>query len=75
LKNNSFVNSSFPVILSIEMHCSELQQKVMAKYFKEILINLYVVDENNPPQDYPTLKELQNHFIIKVIHIFKELEF
>lgn len=27
----------FPLILSIENHCSVKQQRVMAKYFKEIL--------------------------------------
>jgi hypothetical protein len=47
------------------MHCSEPQQLIMAKYFRDILVDIYCVDENNPPADYPTLNQLQNYFIIK----------
>lgn len=39
----------------------------MAKHFESILVDIFVVDENNPPRDYPTLNELKDYFIIKVI--------
>ena len=38
----------------------------MAHYFKTILIDIYVVDDTNPPADYPTLNQLKNMFVIKV---------
>lgn len=40
----------FPLILSIENHCSVKQQRVMAKYFKEILqgtLPFFFVPENS----------------------------
>ncbi|XP_013407769.1 1-phosphatidylinositol 4,5-bisphosphate phosphodiesterase delta-1 isoform X2 [Lingula anatina] len=36
INDNAFQKSSYPVILSIENHCSLVQQKIMAKYFKDI---------------------------------------
>jgi hypothetical protein len=53
------------------MHCSTPQQIIMANYFKTILVDIFIVDENNPPQDYPTLNQLKNKFIIKVILVIK----
>jgi len=73
LKKNSFQHSPFPVTLSIEMHCSLHQQKIMAKYFKTILVDIYVIDEDNPPNDFPTLNELKNKFIIKVILYYLQI--
>ena len=65
IKANAFTVSRFPVILSIEMHCSSKQQDVMAKYFIDILQNIYVLDENNPPAQYPSPRDLKETFIIK----------
>ena len=36
IKEHAFVTSEYPVILSIEDHCSLVQQRKMAGYFKEI---------------------------------------
>ena len=36
IKEHAFISSVYPVILSIEDHCSLPQQKVMAREFKEI---------------------------------------
>jgi phosphatidylinositol phospholipase C delta len=65
LRENSFKNSPFPVILSIEMHCSAKQQKIMADLFSEILKDIYIIDENNLPECYPSPNELKGKFIIK----------
>ena len=65
LKKNAFVNSSMPVILSIENHLDEKHQNIMAKKFKEILVDLYIFPTDKKPDHLPTLKELQNKFIIK----------
>ena len=65
LKSSAFVNSSMPVILSIENHLDEYHQNIMAKHFKEILVDLYIFPSDKKPDHLPTLRELQNKFIIK----------
>ena len=65
LKKSAFVNSSMPVILSIENHLDENHQNIMAKKFKEILVDLYIFPSDKKPDHLPTLRELQNKFIIK----------
>ena len=47
------------------MHCSAEQQKIMARLYKEILRDIYILDENNPPERYPSPEELKGMFIIK----------
>ena len=76
IKNNAFLVSKYPVLLSIEMHCSAKQQEVMTKYFKEILVNMYTLDPENPPKDYPSPEELKEKFIIKCnrTRIFKSVD-
>ena len=65
LKENAFIKSSNPVILSIENHCDKEHQKIMAKKFKEILVDLYIFPQDQKPNFIPTLKQMQNKFIIK----------
>lgn len=65
IKRNAFIVSEYPVILSIELHCSFPQQIRMAKYFKEILQDIYILDSENPPKEYPSPEELKRKFIIK----------
>ena len=65
LKSSAFINSSMPVILSIENHLDEYHQNIMAKKFKEILKDLYIFPFDTIPNHLPTLRELQNKFIIK----------
>ena len=65
IKQNAFINSPMPVILSIENHLDNYHQKVIAKNIKEILKNLYVVPSDKKPNFIPNLKDLQYKFIIK----------
>ncbi len=65
LRQNSFLNSPFPVLLSIEMHCGIEQQKLIAKYFKEILKDIYTFDDSNMPDFFPSPNKLKRKFIIK----------
>ena len=65
LRENAFIKSSMPVILSIENHCDKEHQKIMAKKFKDILVDLYIFPCERKPNFIPTLKEMQNKFIIK----------
>ena len=65
LKENAFINSPMPVILSIENHLDNYHQKVIAKNIKEILKDLYIVPSDKKPEVIPNLKDLQYKFIIK----------
>lgn len=63
IKEYSFKASRYPVILSIENHCSLPQQKVMAHQFRTILGNLLYVHDNNAPCPSPT--DLMNRILLK----------
>ena len=65
IKENAFINSSMPVILSIENHLDNYHQKIIAKNIKEILKDLYIVPSNKKPDFIPNLEDLQYKFIIK----------
>ena len=65
LRENAFIKSSMPVILSIENHLDKAHQDVMAKNLKEILVDLYIFPSDQKPDHLPTLEELKNKFIIK----------
>lgn len=67
VKENAFKKSEFPVVLSIENHCSRGAQLKMDKYFREVLgvENLYILDPQNPPLNYPSPMELKRKFVIK----------
>ena len=65
LRENAFIKSSMPVILSIENHLDKAHQDIMAKNLKEILVDLYIFPSDQKPDHLPTLEELRNKFIIK----------
>ena len=65
LKENAFKKSPLPVILSIENHLDKAHQEIMARKFREILVDLYIFPSNKKPDHIPTLGELKNKFIIK----------
>ncbi|CAM9331523.1 unnamed protein product [Phaeothamnion confervicola] len=64
VKEYSFLNSQYPVILSLENHCSLPQQDIMAKYMAEVFGDLLQV----PPAEMETLpspESLMNKIILK----------
>jgi len=66
IKENAFRKTDTPFFLSIEMHCGEEQQKVMAKYFKTILVDTWCPDQDGIiPDQFPSLNELKGKFIVK----------
>lgn len=59
----------YPVILSIENHCSVAQQKKMAQYLVEILgdkLDLSTVN-NKDPNELPSPESLKGKILVKVI--------
>lgn len=66
INENAFIRSPFPLILSIENHCSVKQQRVMAKYFKEILQDkLYRIQPGENESYLPSPEALKEKILIK----------
>ncbi|XP_051512041.1 1-phosphatidylinositol 4,5-bisphosphate phosphodiesterase eta-1-like isoform X1 [Myxocyprinus asiaticus] len=63
----AFVNNEFPVILSIENHCSIQQQKKIAQHLKEIFRDKLDVVEalNKDPKQLPSPNSLKGKILIK----------
>ncbi|XP_038671803.1 1-phosphatidylinositol 4,5-bisphosphate phosphodiesterase eta-1 isoform X2 [Scyliorhinus canicula] len=63
----AFIKNEYPVILSIENHCSIQQQQKIAQYLKDILgdkLNLSPVDAHDTDQ-FPTPQSLKGKILIK----------
>lgn len=67
LKEYAFRASEFPVILSIENHCSVEQQKVMAQYLRQILGDMLQTTllDGQVPQQLPSPQELKGKILLK----------
>ena len=65
LKENSFKNNPFPVILSIENHLDRKHQQILAQNLQKYLVDLYIFPYDSPPKTIPTLEELKYKFIVK----------
>ncbi|XP_077687642.1 1-phosphatidylinositol 4,5-bisphosphate phosphodiesterase gamma-2 isoform X1 [Eretmochelys imbricata] len=66
IKDHAFVTSEFPVILSIEEHCSVEQQRHMAKVFKEVFGNQLLMKPIEVSADQlPSPTQLKEKFVIK----------
>jgi hypothetical protein len=66
IKENAFKKTDTPFFLSIEMHCGEEQQKVMANYFKTILVDFWTPEMDGIPEQFPSPNQLKKKFIVKV---------
>ncbi|XP_017276407.1 1-phosphatidylinositol 4,5-bisphosphate phosphodiesterase delta-1 isoform X2 [Kryptolebias marmoratus] len=67
IKENAFKTSDYPVILSLENHCSVEQQKVMAQHMSSILGSALVTSPlgDDMPKNFPSPEELKGKFLIK----------
>ena len=65
LKKSAFINSPYPVILSIENHLDKKHQNILGNLFVEILQDLYIFPFDNIPEFLPNLSDLKYKFIIK----------
>uniref|UniRef100_A0A8D0ET55 1-phosphatidylinositol 4,5-bisphosphate phosphodiesterase gamma n=9 Tax=Neoaves TaxID=3078114 RepID=A0A8D0ET55_STROC len=67
IKEHAFVTSEFPIILSIEDHCSIVQQRNMASHFKKVFGDMLLtkpVDIN--ADELPSPTQLKKKILIKV---------
>ena len=65
IREYSFRTSEFPVILSIENHCSLPQQRRLASILKEVLKNSLVTETLPGIEGVPSPKQLANKVLIK----------
>ncbi|KFQ88954.1 1-phosphatidylinositol 4,5-bisphosphate phosphodiesterase delta-1, partial [Phoenicopterus ruber ruber] len=66
IKNYAFKTSPYPVIISLENHCSVDQQKVMAQHMKTILQDMLLVApvDGNKSQ-FPSPEQLKGKILVK----------
>ena len=65
---------SFPLILSIESHCSIKQQQTMAYYMRQVFDSKLYVDEVDVNARYlPSPEALRRKILIKVAWLFNKL--
>ncbi|XP_047444392.1 1-phosphatidylinositol 4,5-bisphosphate phosphodiesterase delta-1-like isoform X2 [Mugil cephalus] len=67
IKEYAFKTSDYPVILSLENHCSVEQQAVMAQHMSSILGSALVTTPlgDGMPTNFPSPEELKGKFLIK----------
>ncbi|KAM5178189.1 1-phosphatidylinositol 4,5-bisphosphate phosphodiesterase gamma-1 isoform 1-T2 [Callospermophilus lateralis] len=66
IKEHAFVASEYPVILSIEDHCSIAQQRNMAQYFKKVLGDTLLTKPVDITADgLPSPNQLKRKILIK----------
>uniref|UniRef100_A0A3B4WH43 Phosphoinositide phospholipase C n=1 Tax=Seriola lalandi dorsalis TaxID=1841481 RepID=A0A3B4WH43_SERLL len=67
IKEYAFKTSDFPVILSLENHCSVEQQQVMAHHMSSILGSALVTSPlgEGMPTEFPSPEELKGKFLVK----------
>ncbi|XP_019123028.1 1-phosphatidylinositol 4,5-bisphosphate phosphodiesterase delta-1a isoform X2 [Larimichthys crocea] len=67
IKDYAFKTSEYPVILSLENHCTVDQQKIMAHHMISILGDALVTKPlgNTLPTNFPSPEELKGKFLIK----------
>ncbi|RNA22069.1 1-phosphatidylinositol 4-5-bisphosphate phosphodiesterase delta-1 [Brachionus plicatilis] len=71
IKEYAFKISSYPLILTLELHCSPPQQIIMVNVIKEHLKN-YLYLEYFDDNSYPTINDLKNKIIIRCRKPMKE---
>jgi hypothetical protein len=66
VRDHAFVTSEYPVILSLENHCSIPMQKVMAQHLQDILGDLLYTTPPDPEEKYlPSPETLKGKILIK----------
>ncbi|XP_035384356.1 1-phosphatidylinositol 4,5-bisphosphate phosphodiesterase delta-1b isoform X2 [Electrophorus electricus] len=67
IKEYAFKTSNYPVILSLETHCSVDQQKLMAQHMTTILEDALITKPlgDHMPMELPSPEELKGRFLVK----------
>jgi hypothetical protein len=66
IRDNAFVTSDLPVIVSLEVHADLDQQQMMVDIMREAWNNYLVEIDSGEEADLPRLEDLRNKILIKV---------
>jgi phosphatidylinositol phospholipase C delta len=69
VKEHAFVTSELPLIVSLEVHCTPLQQNSMVEIMEEIWGEHLLSSSEIEPAGLPSPDELRNKILIKVKHV------
>jgi phosphatidylinositol phospholipase C delta len=69
VKEHAFVTSDLPLIVSLEVHCTPLQQISMVEIMEEIWGEHLLAASEIEPVGLPSPEELHNKILIKVKHV------
>jgi phosphatidylinositol phospholipase C delta len=69
VKEHAFVASDLPLIVSLEVHCTPLQQISMVEIMEEIWCEHLLAASEIEPAGLPSPDELRNKILIKVKHV------
>uniref|UniRef100_A0A8C4F0J9 Phosphoinositide phospholipase C n=1 Tax=Dicentrarchus labrax TaxID=13489 RepID=A0A8C4F0J9_DICLA len=70
IKEHAFVTSDYPIILSIEDHCSIVQQRNMATYFKKVFGDMLLTKAVDIAADgLPSPNQLKRKILIKLVQL------
>jgi hypothetical protein len=69
VKEHAFVTSDLPLIVSLEVHCTPLQQNSMVEIMEEIWGEHLLAASEIEPAGLPSPDELRNKILIKVKHV------
>jgi phosphatidylinositol phospholipase C delta len=69
VKEHAFVASDLPLIVSLEVHCTPLQQNSMVEIMEEIWGEHLLSASEIEPAGLPSPDELRNKILIKVKHV------
>lgn len=69
VKDYAFVASDLPLIVSLEVHCSPLQQSVMVDIMEETWGNFLLPVPDEDPPCLPSPDQLRNKILIKVKYV------
>ena len=69
IKEHAFVTSDLPLIVSLEVHCTPLQQNSMVEIMEEIWGGHLLAASEIEPAGLPSPDELRNKILIKVKHV------
>lgn len=64
-KEYAFKLTEYPLIITIELHCSPHQQKVMADIIKRHIFDYLYTSDYNHEETYPTMNDLKNKIIVR----------
>uniref|UniRef100_A0AAY4CQS6 Phosphoinositide phospholipase C n=1 Tax=Denticeps clupeoides TaxID=299321 RepID=A0AAY4CQS6_9TELE len=74
IKEHAFVTSEYPIILSIEDHCSIVQQRNMAASFKRVFGDMLLTKAVDISADgLPSPNQLKRKILIKVYFLYKRI--